>query len=424
MERIIGYLVGSVRGAVLLVVRMVVSLRYNISLGVLSVALAISLWLFVTDTENPERTDYFAGLVSVEAVNVPPDRAVFFKSQPSVSVRVSAPEDVFDRMTTEDFRAIVDLSGVTAREAVLPVRVTSFNREVEVVEVSPSRLSLSLESLTSKVVPVRVHEVGAPPLGFEVASRRTTPEQVIVSGAESLVSQVDAAEADVNLTGVRIDVSIAVGLRARDERGGDIEGVTIQPPSAEVELELVQREFTQGFVVSPFITGVPAEGHNITGVEVDPPLVSVSGTAEVLQSIDAVKGVPTEEVSIDGAQSDVVRTVRLSLPEGARVSGREGVTVRVHIAAAQGQFTFMVAPALSGLASDLVATLAQGVVRVTVEGPVPTLNSLTTADIGLTLDVTGLSAGVHIVDVDVELPAGTKLVAVDPSRMGITLTSR
>lgn len=424
MERIIGYLVESVRGAILLVVRMVVSLRYNISLGVLSVALAISLWLFVTDTENPERTDYFAGLVSVEAVNVPPDRAVFFKTQPSVSVRVSAPEDVFDRLTTEDFRAIVDLSGVTAREVSLPVRVTSFNSEVKVIEASPSRLSLTLESLTSKVVPVRVHAVGAPPLGFEVASSRTTPDEVVVSGAESLVNQVAAAEADVNLTGVRIDVSRTVELRARDQRGGDIEGVTIQPSSAEVELELVQREFTQGFVVSPLITGVPAEGYNITAVQVDPPLVSVSGRAEVLQSIDAVKGVLTEEVNIDGAQSDVVRTVRLSLPEGARVSGREDVTVRVRIAPAEGQFTFSVAPALSGLASDLAATLAQGVVQVTVEGLVPTLNSLTTADIAVTLDVSGLSAGVHTVDVEVEAPAGTRLVAIDPSRMGVTLRPR
>jgi YbbR domain-containing protein len=100
------------------------------------------------------------------------------------------------------------------------------------------------------------------------------------------------------------------------------------------------------------------------------------------------------------------------------------VTVRVRIAAAQGQFTFIVAPAVSGLSSNLQATLAQGVVRVAVEGPVPTLNSLTTADIGVTLDVTGLSAGVHIADVDVELPAGIELVALDPSRMGITLTSR
>ncbi|MGB6836830.1 MAG: CdaR family protein [Dehalococcoidia bacterium] len=424
MERIAGYMVDLVRGAALLVVRVVVSVRHNVSLGLLSIALAVSLWLFVTDADNPEHTDFFSGFVPVEAVNVPPDLAVFSMSQPSVSVRVSAPEDVFDHLSTEDFRATVDLSGVTSKEVTLRVRVASFHSEVEVVEASPSRVTVTLENVTSRMVSVKVQPVGTSPLGFEVASTSVTPGEVTVSGPESLVNRVDAAVADVNLTGVRVDISRRVELRGRDASGGDIVGVTIDPRSVQVELKLVQREFSRGFVVSPTVRGVPAEGYQVVSVQVEPALVVVSGTVEVLQSIDAVEGVRTEEVNIAEARSDVVRTVRLSLPEGARVSDPGDVTVRVHIEPARGQFSFSVVPRLSGLASDLEATPAQSEVRVTLEGPVPVLTALTAADIGVTLDVSGLSAGAYTVGVGVEVPAGTTVISTDPPALGVTLSPR
>ena len=424
MERIAGYMVDLVRGAVLLVVRLAVSIRHNISLGLLSIALAVSVWLFVTDAENPERTDFFSGFVPVEAVNVPPDLAVFSMSQPSVSVRVSAPEDVFDHLSTEDFRATVDLSGVTSKEVTLRVRVVSFHSEVEVVEASPSRVTVTLEKVTSRMVSVRVQAVGTPPLGFEVASTSATPGEVTVSGPESLVNRVDAAVADVNLTGVRVDISRSVDLRARDVSGGDIVGVTIDPQSVRVELKLVQREFSRGFVVSATVRGVPAEGYQVVSMQVEPALVAVSGTVEVLQSIEAVEGVRTEEVNIAEARSDVVRTVRLSLPEGARVSEPGDVTVRVRIEPARGQFSFSVVPQLSELASGLEATLAENTVRVTLEGPVPTLTSLTAADISATLDVSGLSAGTYTVGVGVKVPAGTTLISTEPPALGVTLSQR
>jgi hypothetical protein len=47
------------------------SLRANIGLGVLSLALAVSLWAFVTEEENPKRTDSFPDSIPVETVNVP-----------------------------------------------------------------------------------------------------------------------------------------------------------------------------------------------------------------------------------------------------------------------------------------------------------------------------------------------------------------
>ena len=54
----------------------VFSLRENWGIAVLAVVLAMSLWVYVTDKSNMERTARVPGAVPVECVNVPPGKAV------------------------------------------------------------------------------------------------------------------------------------------------------------------------------------------------------------------------------------------------------------------------------------------------------------------------------------------------------------
>src|SRR3990172_6053144 len=137
----------------LLVRQAVLSLRDNWGIGVLSVVLAVSLWVYVIDRENPEQTGRVPGTVPIEAVNVPADRAVVSLTPNSVSVIVRAPESVFDRLTSEDFRATVDLSDVTTHEGIVQVVVDSAEPRSEVTEVSPSEVTVALEDVTSRTLP-------------------------------------------------------------------------------------------------------------------------------------------------------------------------------------------------------------------------------------------------------------------------------
>lgn len=399
------------------------SLKNNWSLAGLSLVLAVMLWVFVTDVENPTRTDFFPATIPVETVNVSRDLAVASLSESAVSVRISAPEDTWDDLTRDNFRASVDLSGVSQREVEVTVRVEVTGAGgVEIVEVSPRRVAVSLETVTSKAVPVLVQLAGAPPLGYAASPATVVPEQVMVSGPESLVNLVEEAVADVNLTGVRVSLEQVFSVTARDSHGGDIDGVTLQPNTVAVDLPIVQQEFTTVYVVNPAFRGVPAEGFTVTDVTVEPSFVSVTGPIEVLQSISTVA---TEEVDIDGATSDVIRVVDVRLPAGATVQGQESVTVQVSVAplgAAQSEVAFDVTPRLDGLAPDLTATLSPTVVRVRVAANISILSALSSSDVVVTLDVSGLAAGVHDVEVEVEVPPGVSVVSLDPSTVEVTLS--
>jgi YbbR domain-containing protein len=300
--------------------------RHTLSLGLLSLGLAVVIWFVVTDAQSPPRTDFFIGLISVQAINLPQGLAKESEIAP-VKVSITADENVWDELSTDDFKATVDLSGVTQRQVNLPVQVVIERNGVKLVEVRPSTVDVNLEPVTTQTVPVKINTVAVAPSGFSVSDEKVTPETVQVSGAASLVEQIDAAWVDLNLTGVQMSLDRELVLEARGVDGRPLD-VNIEPSTAKVSLTVVRTEGTLTFPVNPSISGNVAAGYRAAAVEVDPPFVNVSGPIDVLQSISVVT---TDTIPVDGAQSDVQRSVKLRLPPNATVDGSSEVVVRVRV---------------------------------------------------------------------------------------------
>lgn len=411
-------------GGVLQALRQVaLTFRDNWGLALLSLVLAISLWIFVTDRDDPERTARFSSAIPVECVNVPLGKAVApsCSETKSVTVRVRAPESVFDRLTADDFRASADLSEVMTDEATVTVRVESTEPRVEIVDVTPNQITVGLENVTSRTVPVRTRLVGTPPRGFEAEEMTLDPEEAIVTGPESLVGRVAAVETDVNLTNRRTAFDETLLLQARDELGGNIQGVNVDPESVSVHGEIRQLEISAAVIVRPNVQGLPADGFSVTAIQTDPPFVFVTGPAEVVQSIDLIGGVTTAAVSIDGSSVDVVRPVVLQLPQGVTVN-QPRVTVRVVIAPTQSAFTYNVGLTAVNVPDGLTAALDQAVVRITVSGLLTVLAGIDAGSLAAMVDLDGLAAGVHVLPVEVQAPSGVSIDAYTPIETAVTLS--
>ena len=400
------------------------SLRYNWGIALLSLALAGSLWVFVTDQDDPETTRRVPGAIPVECVNIPSGKAAAppCLETKSVTVRVRAAESVLDDLTADDFTATADLADATTDEVSVAVRIESKGARVDVIEITPGQITVRLEDVTFRTVPVRTKLVGTPPRGFEAGELTVVPEAAIITGPESLVARVQAVEADVNLTGVRTSYEQTLILQARDEQGGNVLGINIDPGSAVVTAEIEQLEFSSAFVVQPEINGVPATGFSVTAIEVEPPLVNVTGPASVFQTIDPIDGISTVPVSIDGASADVVRTVAIQLPQGASVD-QEQVTVRVVIRPTVAALTFEVPANVINVGSGLTPVLDQPLVRVTLTGSLVQLAGVSAADIVATLNLEGLNAGTHTIHADVQPPGDLEVILVAPSEIVVNLSS-
>jgi len=335
MQNALAWLGAAVATGWLVARQSVLSVRQNWGIAILSVVLAISLWTYVTGRNDTQETGRIAGSVPVECVNAPAGKAEAGPCRDaSVTLRVRAPKSVFDGLTADNFKATADLSELTGDQGTVSVRVQPNKSRVDILEISSATINARLENVTSRTVEVRVHLVGTPPRGFEAREVTLSPKEAVVAGPDSLVKQVAAVEADLDLTAARTDFEQTLLLKPRDGQGADIRGVNIEPNSATVQAKVAQLQFSAVFVVEPEISGAAAAGFSASGVQVDPPFVVISGSAEVFQSLDPSHGVATEPVSIDGASADVVRTVALRLPQGASVD-QPGVTVRITIARSQ-----------------------------------------------------------------------------------------
>lgn len=396
----------------------------NLSLAALALALALSLWLYVTDRENPQERQTFNSAIPIAPSNVPNGFAVANVSQTTVRIRIEAPRTELDGLSADVFEATLDLGGLSAGTTNVPVGVRSANNDIRIVEVTPSQVDVTIEPLRTKDVPVRVRLVGSPQTGFAASGERADPERATVSGPESLVALTESVVAEVSLTSLRVDIADErVELEPRDARDGQISRVTVNPEAARVSVDINQTEYSLEFAVTPQVTGQPAPGYNVAGISIEPRLVVVTGPLEVLQSIDAVRGIGTAEISIADARDDVVRTVSLVLPEGASVQGSNEVRVTIDIAPARGEFSFRLTPQVRNVGDGLVVSGAEAV-TITLAGDVPVLEGVTTQAIIATVDAGGLGAGVYRLPVEVTAPPGTTVARIEPAEMGLALTSR
>jgi YbbR domain-containing protein len=396
------------------------SVRHNLGLAVLSVALAFGVWMFIVDTEHPTRAGVFPVDIPVEPVNMP-EGLTLGGPLGDVALRIEADEDLWDELTASDFRASVNLLGAQIGSQYVEVQVEPLGKRdgLRIIEVIPPNADVELKPLVSQVVPVSVEAVGAPPMGYEPSNPSVEPDQVVVSGPEDLVSRVAVAVATVDLSGAVTDVRQSYSLVPRDDGGFIVAGVTVDPSSVDIEVTVEQKRFSRLVVVSPSLQGSPAAGYNVTAVELDPASVTVLGPLELL---NVTSFVVTDDIDITGATSDVSRIVNIvGLHQGVSISGSSTVSVRVHIAAGQGEATFGVAPRWTGLASDLRVVSVTPLVEVTLQGELPTLRNVAPDQVTASVDLSDLGAGSHRLEPQVEAPAGLQVASISPTSVEVVL---
>jgi YbbR domain-containing protein len=156
-------------------------------------------------------------------------------------------------------------------------------------------------------------------------------------------------------------------------------------------------------------------------VTVDPAVVTLQLDANELAAVPAADTAP---VSISGATQDVEADVPLALPAGILpLEGTAVVHVTVTIHPIAGTRTFDAGIVLTGGRSDLLYTLSVNHALATVGGSLADLQRLDAAAFVLTGSVAGLGPGSHDVALEGNLPIGLTMIAVEPARITVTIST-
>ncbi len=185
----------------------------KLGLKLFSVALAVGLWLAVSGEPIAER-----GMrIPVAFENLPESMEILGDPPQSVEVRLRGPSGTLRRLDAGDLAAIIDLESEHAGTRMFDMASDRVRPPlgVDVTQVIPSTISLTLDVAARRVVPIVPEVRGAPAAGFMVGGVEVEPASVEVEGPESrLHDLVEALTEPVDVTGMSVPVRrmVTVGV--------------------------------------------------------------------------------------------------------------------------------------------------------------------------------------------------------------------
>ncbi len=371
-----------------------------------------------------QTTEEFPGNVQIGVVNAPPDVIVLSNLGAVNRIRYVAPPDLGLRIDSASFTASVDLANVvpTGEPVSLDVNVEAVDARVQVLDFEPKRISVTVDHVGTKTVPVRV-AIGPVPSGLDVGDPVVATQTATVSGPQSIVAKVIEAQAPVTIDASGIDIDQLVTLVAFDNQGNALGGesrIEVDPATVRVQVQVFTDRRSKALPVTPNIVGTPAAGFEVASVEVDPPVVSVQGDANDLAPLDRAD---TEPMSIAGVSSQVSQDVGFALPDGVQALNVETVKVTVRLRPVTATRTFEAGLVLAGARADLDYALSTDRILVTVGGSIAELDRLSGTSIVLSVDVAALGVGTHSVTATANLTTGLTLVGASPNPIEVTVSS-
>jgi YbbR domain-containing protein len=187
----------------------------HFGLKLLSVGLAVLLWMAVSGEQTVER----GVRVSLELQQFPPGLEIQGEPPSTVDVRVRGASGTLGRVSPGDIVAVLDLRAARAGRRLFHLTPEQVRVPfgVEVVQVTPPSVALLFEHSATRLVPVVPTVDGKPAPGYVVGKASADPATVEVIGPESSIEGVtEALTEPVSVAGARDRVRETVTLGLLD----------------------------------------------------------------------------------------------------------------------------------------------------------------------------------------------------------------
>lgn len=180
------------------------TLATNLHWKALSLLMAVALWFMVVG--EPELVTSYSAPVFFK--NLPRDLEISSGVPDRIYLELRGPAGSLSPGQLSSTAVMVDLASVqVASERTFSVMAAGINlpRGTALLRAVPSQLRLHFEKMLSKDIPVQIRTGTPPPLGYRVILQEASPAKLRISGPESRVLTVEAAQTDP------IDLGAVVG---------------------------------------------------------------------------------------------------------------------------------------------------------------------------------------------------------------------
>ena len=380
-------------------------LTNNLGIKLLSVGIALFLWILVVNFSNPVKTKQIVD-ISLEVINddVLTDAGLTYEIEGKKTVGVSVDVKTLDynKIQKSDFRAYIDMKDLWSVTGTVPVQIEVVNNK-SLMEGDPipstEVVHVVTEPIQEKTFSVKTIVNGEIPEGYAAGRVVLDPSVVTVKGAESTIGLISSVGIQIDVDGKDGNISGTAEPVLYDANEHELKlgnKVTIDTSQIQFEQEILRiKELTLNFE----ITGEVAEGYRFTGTSCKYKSVPVAGYKSVLAELVSLN-INDAELNLDGLTGDKTVQIDLNkyLPNASlSLAGMESsvITVTLNVEPLVSQ-DFVIATAnvpMVGQDSDFTYSFDEKNIEVTIQGLEDDLEQLDISRLGVSLDVSDMGEG-------------------------------
>lgn len=201
-------------------------------LRIFSVAAAFVLWFIIVVSVSPDYSRTISGVpVTLDTKSgflADAGLGLVDKLSQKVSISVSGPRTIIGKLDTSDFTVTPDVTPVTKSGTYslqLNAALKTPDSQVHIRSVSPSRIAMEFDTVSSKTLPVTVKvQNGKVADGYVMETTTASPKEVVVSGPSAEVGQVSEVRAEINTgNGVNTTFKAKADLKLISASGAELD---------------------------------------------------------------------------------------------------------------------------------------------------------------------------------------------------------
>lgn len=406
----------------------------NLILKILSVLMAILIWIVVLNINDPSKTRIITG-IKVEVMNesvITDNNQVYTITEGQlINVTVTGPRTIVDSLRAGDFKATADFKDISQANSV-PINVEiddyGYQQKVTINKQSHNTMQLDIENLTEEEYDVQVKYVGNTENHYVVADTELDSPVVKVTAPESVHESIKQVSVTVDVSGASADFDVVVPIKVYDSKG--VELVQAENNVSVNTLNIKARNTVYYTKKIPVMYGNIKSGSNsleISDITLSADEIAVMGRKETLDEISQIM-LPTESIVIDGQSNEVVAEYNLEelLPEGVYLyNTSRTLTLKVVLEEiVQKVLNISVADiGIKNIPDGMDASIVDnGTVNITIEGTKKVIEGLDPDSISAYVSLKYLGEGINPVPVELQLGDGVKQVTNVTVRVNLTST--
>ena len=293
---------------------MIKAVSNNFGWKVVSLCVAALLWFVVVSSQNPIRTEVFQVPLSIHNMHVFEYNNLVLLNEGEltsrslgISLRGTRSDLDMLRMASSSFTAFIDPSPVDISQTTsigpMDIHVRySFPPNIQesryTIMSPPETVTLMLDRLVSENFPILVESDGDVMPGFTTQTSGIWPENVEVSGPESIVDSIDRLQINIDLTQADSDISQFYYIQVVDEQGTDITSrLRLSSPNVLAQVSITP--YGEATLLPPEVIGSASEGFVLAGITLDTDTITVVGDDVQIAALQA-SGLQLRPVNIEG----------------------------------------------------------------------------------------------------------------------------